>query len=296
MMSCLWNGIAFAATLRTYTLGPLIIVCMLGMPVGAAHFRRLHIIARGRYRETVDRFWTNSMFVAFALYPALAMTSMSVLNCDPNVGRLRDDYRVVCPNAMDPLSVYSYCFMLLYCLGIPVVMHVALRVAGIKIVVQSKIQAAEFQAMMGLFMKLYVSIELARFARLVGNVDDDEVEFEREAKREFNKLLVVQGNGTDELDLEILESAAAGTQGMGMEGTSLKSIVKCLEQYDTNDAEVIVVDELHRRGGRLGCHRAQPKGHHRQEGRARERVHPSIATPTKVVYSNSINHSMVTCH
>ena len=70
-------------------------------------------------------------------------------------------------------------------------MHVALRVAGIKKVVQSKIQAAEFQAMMGIFMKLYVSNEMQRFARLVGNVDDDEVEFEREAKREFNKLLVV---------------------------------------------------------------------------------------------------------
>ena len=234
MMSCLWNGIAFAATLRTYTLGPLIILCMLGMPVGAAHFRRLHIIARGRYRETVDRFWTNSMFVAFALYPALAMTSMSVLNCDPNVGRLRDDYRVVCPNAMDPLSVYSYCFMLLYCLGIPVVMHVALRVAGIQKVVQSKIQAAEFQAMMGLFMKLYVSVELARFARLVGNVDDDEVVFAGEAKREFNKLLAVQGDGADELDLKKLGKAAAGTQAIGMEGTSLTSIVKCLGEYDTN--------------------------------------------------------------
>jgi len=113
-------------------------------------------------------------------------------------------------------------------------MHVALRYAGIKKVVQSKIQAAEFQAMMGLFMKLYVSIELSRFARLVGNVDDDEVEFERQARNEFNKLLAVQGDGADELDLEKLGNADAGTQAIGMEGTSLTSIVKCLGEYDTN--------------------------------------------------------------
>ena len=113
-------------------------------------------------------------------------------------------------------------------------MHVALRVAGIKKVVQSKIQAAEFQAMMGIFMKLYVSIELARFARLVGNVDDDEVEFERQARNEFYKLLAVQGDGADELDLKKLGKAAAGTQAIGMEGTSLTSIVEGLKTYDIN--------------------------------------------------------------
>ena len=113
-------------------------------------------------------------------------------------------------------------------------MHVALRVAGIRKVVKSKIQAAQFQALMGVFMKCYVSNEMQRFARLVGNVDDDEVEFERQVRNEFNKLLAVQGEGTVELDLEMLESAAARAQGMGMEGTSLKSVVKCLEQYDTN--------------------------------------------------------------
>jgi hypothetical protein len=63
MMSCLWNGIAFETTLRTYTLGPLILVGMLGMPVGAARLRRLHINARRRYRETVDRL----LFLSFAL-------------------------------------------------------------------------------------------------------------------------------------------------------------------------------------------------------------------------------------
>ena len=113
-------------------------------------------------------------------------------------------------------------------------MHVALRMAGIRTVVQNKIQAAEFQALMGTFMKLYVSIELQRFARLVGNVDDDEVLFEREAKREFNKLLAVQGDGADELHVKKLRSTAAGTQVMGMEGTSLTSIVECLKTYDIN--------------------------------------------------------------
>jgi len=141
MMSCLWNGIEFETTLRTYTLGPLILIGMLLMPIVVARFRRLHVDARGRYRETVDRFWTNSMFAAFALYPALAMTSMSViptfkslhasspilcmpqsyrdvhltrtgyqvLNCDPNVGRLRDDYRGLFSSTVPSLSSPPTC-------------------------------------------------------------------------------------------------------------------------------------------------------------------------------------------
>jgi len=113
-------------------------------------------------------------------------------------------------------------------------MHVALRMAGIRDVVRGKIQAAEFQALMGPFMKLYVSIEMQRFARLVGNVDDDEEEFKRQARNEFNKLLTVQGDGSDELSLDKLGSAATGTQGMGMEGTSLQSIVQFLTAYDVN--------------------------------------------------------------
>ena len=44
----------------------------------------------------------------------------------------------------------------------------------------------------------------------------------------------MQGDGADELDLKKLGKAAAGTQAIGMEGTSLTSIVKCLGEYDTN--------------------------------------------------------------
>jgi hypothetical protein len=234
MLSCLWAGVSFEMTLRTYTLGPLIILGFLMLPIGLAWCRRLHIIARARFRETVDRFWTNTMFTAFVLYPALAMTSMSVLNCDPNIGRLRDDYRVVCPHMTAYISLYSYVFMILYPLGIPVVMHVALRVAGIRKVVQAQIQVAELQAMLGLFIKLWVSIEMQRFARLLGNVDDDEEEFERQALKEFKKLLRLQGDGSNELDLNKLSSVEAKTQGMGMEGTSLTGIVRCLRDFDTN--------------------------------------------------------------
>ncbi len=88
------------------------------------------------------------MFAFFVLYPALAMQSLSVLNCDPNVGRLRDDYRVVCPHLLSLDSIFSYVFIALFPIGIPLVMNLALRYAGIVEVAREKIQAAEFYAML----------------------------------------------------------------------------------------------------------------------------------------------------
>mgnify|MGYP004121665403 CR=1 FL=1 len=84
------------------------------------------------------------MFFLFLLYPALSMATMVIFNCDPNVGRLREDYRVVCPHVTAGSSLYSLVFLVLYPLGIPFVMHVALRYAGIVAVVKEKVENAEF--------------------------------------------------------------------------------------------------------------------------------------------------------
>jgi len=73
-------------------------------------------------------------------------------------------------------------------------MHCTLRTAGIVQIVEDKIEAAPFHAMQRLF--------------LVGNVVKSAIGFEIQAKREFDKLLKLQGNGGTTIDLERLKTKA----------------------------------------------------------------------------------------
>jgi len=176
-VSCLWHSVDFQIYLHTYTLAPLLLIAMLALPLLAARYRGLHVTALGRDRETYDRFWTNLMFSFFILYPALSISTMSVFNCDQHVDRLRDDYRVVCPHFLSGTSVYSMVVFILYPIGIPVTMYLALRFAGIVGVVKEKVENTRFHAARALFMTLYVPVEMHRFARSVGNVDDKRKNF-----------------------------------------------------------------------------------------------------------------------
>jgi hypothetical protein len=97
-LACLWHGVSWKSNLYTYTLAPIFIFVILGIPVLAALWRGLHCTAITRWHDAVDRFYRNLIFALFLLYPMLALSTMSVLNCEPNVGRLRDDFRVVCPD------------------------------------------------------------------------------------------------------------------------------------------------------------------------------------------------------
>ena len=81
--------------------------------------------------------------------------------------------------------------------------------------------------MLSLFMKRACSIECLRVARLVGNVDHDENEFNRETQREFDKLLAVQGEeGMDVLDVVMLRERCSGQEhAHGMEGIGIDELV-----------------------------------------------------------------------
>jgi len=47
-----------------------------------------------------------------------------------------------------------------------------------------------------------------RFAQLIGNVDDNEKELMRQTRQEFDRLLAVQSDGNDEIDLVKLRKIA----------------------------------------------------------------------------------------
>ncbi len=252
VLSCLWHGVSWKSTLYTYTLTPVGMIVVLGMPILAAFWRGLHLTAITRWNDTLDRFYRNLIVLLFLLYPILTMQAMSSLNCEPNLGRLRDDLRIICPDFLSFDSIYSCVFIVLYAIGIPVFNHLCLRYMGIVNVVKEKMQRAEFHAMLSLFMKIYVSIEEQRFARLVGNVDGNTKEFKRQCKDQYDMLIKLQGGGStginddDGIDLKKLEKAAEGavSTSQGMQGTSLKGIIKCLKEFDEYGNGIISEEEF----------------------------------------------------
>ena len=71
------------------------------------------------------------------------------------------------------------------------------RFMKIKEIVKDKMDSAKVSVMLSLFMKRACSVECFRIARLVGNVDGSEAEFDRQSKQEFDKLLAIQGDVGD---------------------------------------------------------------------------------------------------
>jgi hypothetical protein len=131
-LSCLWNGVSFQNTLRLYTIAPLVIIASFILPVLLAVARGYSPFLHGeqieaRWTEVLDKFWTSVMFLLFAVYPVVSITTMRAFNCDINFGLLKDDYREICPSIMSFTSIYSGCFFVLYPVGIPVFMHCSLR-------------------------------------------------------------------------------------------------------------------------------------------------------------------------
>jgi hypothetical protein len=184
-----------------------------------------------RWTETLDKFWTSIMFVLFAIYPAASIATMRAFNCDVNLGLLRDDYREVCPPLLSFTCIYSGCFFLLYPIGIPVFMHLALRYMGVTDIVKRKLDHSKFSAMLALFSKRACSVECQRVARLVGNVDNHPEEFAAQTETEYNKLVKMQDD--EQLDTIIVEKLRAKGRGL----REVATVRRMFERLSAQDLE-----------------------------------------------------------
>jgi Ca2+-binding EF-hand superfamily protein len=126
---------------------------------------------------------------------------------------------------------YSIAFILLYPIGIPVIMNLACRRNGIVSIVTKKMELAKFNAMISLFVKDSTSLEAQRVARLIGNTEGDENEFQRQTKREFDKLCQKQGGGAVILVDKLIQSAQ---HNHGAEGTTIEDLCKFFLKFDEN--------------------------------------------------------------
>ena len=192
-----------------------------------------------QWRQTLDKFWGTTMLVLFIFYPAVSIAALRAFNCDPNLGLLKDDYTVVCPPVNSFLAIYSGVFVVLYPFGIPFFMIQAMKFMKVKEIVKDKMDSAKVSAMLSLFMKRACNVECFRIARLVGNVDNKDDEFDRETKREFDELLEIQGDVGEEAEadvlvIETLKQREDSEAGNGMEGITIKELCVFFEQFDAN--------------------------------------------------------------
>jgi hypothetical protein len=193
-----------------------------------------------QWRQTLDKFWGTTMLVLFIFYPAVSIAALRAFNCDPNLGLLKDDYTVICPPMTSFLALYSAVFVVLYPFGIPFFMIQAMKFMKVKKIVKDKMDTAKVSAMLSLFMKRACSVECFRIARLVGNVDNSPADFDRETKREFDKLLAIQGDVGEEEEADVLvieilkQREDSKTQDHGMEGITVKELCDFFEQFDAN--------------------------------------------------------------
>lgn len=63
-LSCLWHGVSLWGRLRFFTQGPLVVYAGFGLPVVVAYMKGLRQESGARWRSTLDRFWSNTMFVS----------------------------------------------------------------------------------------------------------------------------------------------------------------------------------------------------------------------------------------
>jgi len=264
-LSCILQGYSsFEQTLSIYTIGPLVFMALCLLPVAAAVWRGYYRHSRDgleegyRWRHTLDKFWTNIMLVLFLVYPVVSIATMRAFNCDANLGLLKDDYNMLCPPVFSYLFIYSAGFFCLYPIGIPLFMNYSMVKMKMKTIVKEKMEKARFSAMLALFMKLACSVESQRVARLVGNVDDCKDEFERQTKKQFDKLLAIQEEEVKEGEggevgedsekvwdmLLVTKLRAKASANHAMDGVKIEELCTFFEKFDENGDGNVDLDEF----------------------------------------------------
>jgi hypothetical protein len=124
------------------------------------------------------------------------------------------------------------------------------RYMGVKGIVKRKMERARFSAMLALCMKRACSVECQRVARLVGNVDNDAVQFAFQTAEEFNKLLKIQDD--EELETISVEKLRAKGRAIGssehglqgMDGINIEQLCTFFSKYDANGDGMVDLEEF----------------------------------------------------
>jgi len=142
-LSCLWNGVSFKSRLLTYTLAPLAVIFCLILPVCYSYLRSWCRNPRNgnenapskTHLAVVNAAWKNLMLWLFLIYPVVSLATLQAFNCQPlGLGKLAADFNEDCPEANNLLRVWSYFFIAIYPVGIPVFCYISMLSMGVHLV------------------------------------------------------------------------------------------------------------------------------------------------------------------
>ena len=142
-LSCLWNGVSFKSRLLTYTLAPLAVIFCLILPVCYSYLRSWCRNPRNgnenapskTHLAVVNAAWKNLMLWLFLIYPVVSLATLQAFNCQPlGLGKLAADFNEDCPEANNLLRVWSYFFIAIYPVGIPVFCYISMLRMGVHLV------------------------------------------------------------------------------------------------------------------------------------------------------------------
>jgi hypothetical protein len=194
-LSCLWAGVNFQQRLFTYTLGPIAVVATFLVPVAfawAAGFRRTKAQNWG---AVSDAAWRNVMFWIFLVYPVVSLTTLQAFDCQPaGLSRLAADFSQPCPSNDSILRIWSFVFILVYPIGIPLFCYVSMVGMGVHLVARDKIEFNILSAIVAKYSQMTTSIESQRISRLFTKADQENEGIKLEMNELWSTLTDGQGN------------------------------------------------------------------------------------------------------
>ena len=165
-MACLWNGISFQSRLLTYTLGPIAVILLLLLPVAYAWVagykskRDVECSEGSKWSAATDAAWKNIMYWIFLIYPVVSLTTLQAFDCQPpGLGRLAADLNELCPSNTSFLRVWSFLFIIVYPLGIPLFCYCSMVQMGVHLVAQDTVNSCLLRALLAVYMQRTANYE-----------------------------------------------------------------------------------------------------------------------------------------
>ena len=196
-LACLWNEISFLTRLGLYTVGSMLVIAILLVPVAAASLMNIPNKAPSTWNRVVDLFWINVMTFLFLFYSVLCVSTLQTFDCDSKLGLLKNDYRQVCPSLNSFEGIFAALFAVVYSIGIPTFYLLVLEKLHVRAIVHSKISNVRISAMLDVYWNEVKFEEIQRVASLVATQDDSDAKnFLDSCRTLFDELLQIQGTHT----------------------------------------------------------------------------------------------------
>ena len=147
-LSCLWQGVSFQSRLISYTLGPLAVIALLLVPVlvNKMIVNFWSTSYEQRTERVVSAAWKNIMFGMFLIYPIVSLATMEAFKCHPTgpgLEKLTADFNEPCPGPTHFLSIWSYVFIAVYPVGIPLFCYFSMLSMGVHLFVDVEVLGDE---------------------------------------------------------------------------------------------------------------------------------------------------------